>query len=149
MSKPRVAKSTTTKTVSEKIEKINVKSEKKIKKVLLNANADKIPAKKDEWKSTPNLAALIETNGRGQFRSPITLDPITLSARKGKAANKARTKVLVDQFGNKVTVSLQKFVALVYHPSINGSIATKVLDGDRDNLTKDNVAWSRDGNWKY
>lgn len=138
------------KTVSETIAKIAKKAAKDIKQVSLDAGADNIAANLGhEWKTTPNLEGVLETNGLGDFRNPTTGQPIVLKARNPKKANQARTINVKTLDGDLIVVSLQKFVALVYHSNLNGSIATKVVDGNRDNLSRENVQWSKSGNYKY
>lgn len=138
------------KTVSQTIEKIARKAARDIKQVASDSGADNINANLgNEWKSTPNLEGILETNGLGDFRNPRTGKKLNMRSRSPKKAGTARTMVVKDLSGEKITVSLQKFVALVYHSNLNGSIATKVVDGNRDNLSRENVQWAKSGNYKY
>lgn len=138
------------KTVSETIAKIAKKAAKDIKQVALDAGADNISANAGhEWRTTPNLEGILETNGLGDFRNPTTGKAIVLKTRRIDKSRLARTITVKTNQGGLIVVSLQKFVALVYHSNLNGSIATKVLDGNRDNLSRENVQWSKSGNYKY
>lgn len=137
-------------TVSGKIASIAKKAAKDIKQVALDAGADNIAAVKGkEWRTTEKFRGLLETNGLGEFRNVVTGDLIQLKPRSQKRQKIARTVTLKDINGVTKTISLQKFVALIYHSNLNGAIATKVLDGNRDNLSRENVAWSLEGDYKY
>lgn len=149
MAKP-TKKTMSPRSISETIEKIAKKAVRDIKQVTSDAGADNIAAAQGhEWRTTPNLEGLLETNGLGDFRNPKTGKLIHLKIRKIKNPKLARTTVVRSYNGELITVSLQKFVALVYHSNLNGSISTKVVDGNRDNLSRENVQWSKSGNYKY
>lgn len=102
----------------------------------------------EEWRSTPNLEDIIETNGKGKFRCPYTLDSIK-PKRPYKNKNRARVYRYTDINGNIQVISLQKFVAMIYHPNLHNVNMTMVLDGNKDNLHKDNVEWHYIGGRKY
>jgi hypothetical protein len=104
--------------------------------------------KPEVWRSTPNLENYLETNGRGDFRDPKTLKRILLKSPY-RDKKRARLYIFRDELGNKRTVSLQKFVALIYHPNPYNATSTYVLDGNRDNLHRSNVDWYFIGGYKY
>lgn len=107
--------------------------------VMDRVSIDKVREK--VWESTPNLQYTIETDGEGNFRHPFTKAKIKGWRRKGEGALIYSPRM--GRYGHMVDyISLQKFVALIYHPNLNGAISTKVKDGNAFNLHKDNVAWN-------
>lgn len=91
------------------------------------------------WRSTPRLSHVLETDGEGNFRWVNSNMKVTLP----KKSSKALTLPYKDPVtGKRSVVSLQKFVALIYHPRLNDEVATHVVDGDRCNLSKENVQWN-------
>jgi len=105
---------------------------------------DKTPEAPTVWKSTPSLSNVLETDGNGNFRNLITNKKVYLNHRKAEKALTLKLRIN----GKREVISLQKFVAMIYHPNNTGSTMTKVLDGNKRNLSKDNVVWVN-SNRKY
>lgn len=94
-----------------------------------------------EWKSTPNLKSIIETDGNGNFRDPLTLEPIKgFRVRRTSARLFGYGKKFKGKYSSEI-ISLPKFVALIYHPNLNGSLATRVINNNPRDLRKENVEW--------
>lgn len=96
------------------------------------------------WRSTPGLKDVIETDGNGNFRWVKNQKMINIP--KENKSNKAPVVRYFNDEGQRCHVSLQKFVALIYHPVLNHEVNTRVIDGNRSNLAASNVEWVRPKN---
>lgn len=131
--------------IIKKIWKISEDSLLKIVKVLSKSEKFELQIK-DEWLSTPKLLNVIRTNGKGDFLNVKTGSNLILNPRKN---DEAKIWSYINSNGKMEVISLQKFVAMIYHPNLSGSNITEVIDNNKLNLSKDNVRWVTNLNYKY